>query len=261
MVDRTPLQLTPTLTTPIEKAAARPGTLAWLLIARSLFCLLAQSLFATVFWMGGNPDPWMASVPYWNVFGTLADIGCLLLLRQLLKKEGLGIVDLVRGSRFSIGRDLLVGIGLFLLIFPTVVMGGTILANAIVYGTIQPDLGEGVLIARVLPLWATIYSLLVWWVIWSFTESVYYNGYLFPRLEALHRRTWIAIWIVGFFWALQHVFFPFIPDARYVFWRFLQFLGIGLVMPWLISRLRRLRPLIITHWLMDFTGVLLTIQF
>ncbi len=42
---------------------------------------------------------------------------------------------------------------------------------------------------------------------------------------------------------------------------FLQFLAVGLLFPWLFSRLRRLRPLIITHWLLDFLGVALTLKF
>jgi hypothetical protein len=204
----------------------------------------------------------MASVPYWNVFGTLADIGCLLLLRYYLNQEGAQIRELVRASKvISRRRDALIGIGLFLVLFPTAIMGMTLVANLVVYGELQPDLGTGLLIARQLPAWAMLYSLLVWPVIWSFTESTYYNGYLFPRIEAVAKRTWTAVVIVGFFWTLQHIFFPFLPDMQYLVWRFIQFLGIAMVMPLLFSRLRRLRPLIITHWLMDFTGVLLTLGF
>lgn len=261
MAELTPPYFPQTLRSRFQDGTIRPRTLYWMLPARAMLCFLAQAIFALIFWARGSQDPWMASVPYWNVFGTLADIGCLLLLYQLLKKEGFRISDLLRVPRIPAWRDALIGIGLFLLIFPTLIMGATILANLIVYGTLQPDLGEGVLIARQLPLWATLYSLLVWWVIWSVTESTYYNGYLFPRLEVLDGRTWMVILVVGFFWALQHVFFPFIPDGKYIAWRFLQFLGIGLLMPWLFARFRRLRPLIVTHWLMDFTGVLLTIQF
>lgn len=201
------------------------------------------------------------SVPYWNVFGTFADLVCLVLLHFLLKKEGYRIWDLLRVPKISLGRDILIGIGLFVLLFPTAILGVTILANLLIYGTLQPDLGSGLLIARQLPAWAAIHSLVIWWLIWSPTESTFYNGYLFSRIEALTKRTWLAVVIVGFFWTLQHIFFPFMPDGKYLLWRFLQFLGIGMLMPWLFSRLRRLRPLIITHWLMDISSVLLTLKF
>lgn len=245
----------------LQAGMIQPRALVGLLLARSLLCFLAQAITALVFWSQGHPDPWMASVPYWNVFGTFADVSCLLLLRHFLKKEGYTIWDLLRVSGHSLRRDILLGVGLFLLIFPTAIMGVTILANLVIYGTLQPDFGNGLLLARQLPTWATLYSLSLWWLIWSPTESLFYNGYLFPRLEAWTGRTWLAVLLVGFFWSAQHIFFPLLPDGRYVVWRFLQFLGIGLLMPMLFARLRRLRPLIITHWLMDFTGVLLTLKF
>jgi type II secretory pathway component PulM len=37
----------------------------------------------------------------------------------------------------------------------------------------------------VLPSWATLYSLIIWWVIWAPVEDCSYAGYTFPRLEAL----------------------------------------------------------------------------
>ena len=245
----------------LQSGTIQLRTLLALLMARSSLCFLGQSITAAVLWAQGNPAAWSASVPYWNVFGTLADLGCLLILHHLLQKEGYRIWDLLRVPNIPLKRDLMIGVGLFLLIFPTVIMGVTLVANLVVYGTLQPEFENGLLIARQLPAWATLYSLLVWWVIWSPTESMFYNGYLFPRFEALTGRTWMAVLIVGFFWTLQHIFFPFMPDGSYLAWRFIQFFGIGMLMPWLFSRLRRLRPLIVTHWLLDIAGVVLTIRF
>ncbi len=244
----------------IQNGTIKPYFLFALLIARSLLCFLGQAITAGVFWLQGNPSPWLSSVPYWNVFGTFADVGCILLLMYLLRREGYQIIDLLRVQKIPLWRDILIGVGLFLLIFPLAIMGITILANIFIFGTWQPDLGSGLLIERQLPAWAMFHSLFIWWLIWSPTESTFYNGYLFPRFEALTGRTWMAVLVVGFFWALQHIFFPFIPDGRYLIWRFLQFSGIGLLMPFLFSRLRRLRPLIITHLLMDIASVVLTIK-
>lgn len=245
----------------IQNGTIQPLTLISLLMARSLLIFLGQAVTAFIFWMQGNPEPWLASVPYWNVFGSLADVGCLILLHYFLKKEGYGILDLLRTPNIPFWRDLLIGVGLFLLIFPTAIMGLTVLANLLLFGTLTPDIGSGLLIARQLPTWARFYSIFVWWVIWAPTESTFYNGYLFPRFEALTGRTWMAVLIVGFFWTLQHIFLPFMPDLKYLVWHFLQFLGIGMLMPWLFSRFRRLRPLIITHLLMDISGLFLTIKF
>lgn len=244
----------------IQNGTIKPVVLFGLLFARSLLCFIGQAITAGIFWAQGDPAPWLASVPYWNVFGTFADIGCIILLIFLVRKEGYQIFDLLRTQNIPLWRDILIGVGLFLLIFPPAIIGATMMANIFIYGTLQPDLGSGLLIERQLPPWAMIHSLLIWWLIWSPTESTFYNGYLFPRFEALTGRTWVVVIIVGFFWALQHIFFPFIPDGKYLAWRFLQFLSIGLLMPFLFSRFRRLRPLIITHWLMDIASVVLTIK-
>ena len=261
MVEQTAPYSSKTLNRFLQDGTIQPLALISLLMARSLLLLLGQGITAFIFWIPGTTEPWLASVPYWNVFGSLADGGCLILLYYFLKKEGYGIIDLLRAPNIPFWRDILIGVGLFLLIFPTVIFGVTVLANLLLYGTISPDFGSGLLIARQLPTWARLYSFIIWWVVWSPTESTFYNGYLFPRFEALTSRTWMAILIVGFFWALQHIFLPFLPDTRYLVWRFLQFLGIGMLMPWLFSRFRRLRPLIITHWLMDISSLFFTIKF
>jgi hypothetical protein len=54
----------------------------------------------------------------------------------------------------------MIGLGLFLLVFPIGIMGMSILANLLIYGTFQPAIVK-TLFARV-PMWATLYSLLVW---------------------------------------------------------------------------------------------------
>ena len=250
-----------TLINLVQNGSIQPLALISLLMTRSLLLFLGQSITALIFLMQENPEPWLASLPYWNVFGSLADIGCLILLHNLIKKEGYGILDLLRAPNNPFWRDILIGVGLFLLIFPIAIIGVTVLANLLLYGSLEPNFESGLLIARQLPAWARLYSLFIWWVIWAPTESTFYNGYLFPRFEALTGRTWMSILIVGFFWTLQHIFIPFIPNTRYLAWRFLQFLGIGMLMPWLFSRLRRLRPLIISHCLMDISSLFATIKF
>jgi len=43
---------------------------------------------------------------------------------------------------------------------------------------------------RRLPIWATVYSVTVWWLIWSPTEELTYQAYVLPRLRVLTGRTW-----------------------------------------------------------------------
>jgi hypothetical protein len=56
----------------------------------------------------------------------------------------------------------------------------------------------GELVARHLPLWGMLYSLILWAPIWSATEELTYNGYLAPRIAAFSGRRWVPLAVVGF---------------------------------------------------------------
>jgi hypothetical protein len=214
--------------------------------ARSVFALLAQGLMTLVFVWLRDPDPFRAGTTWWQVTGTLVDLGCLALLFRLTRREGIRIRDLIGFARGKLGRDLLLGLGLLALAFPVVMIGGSMLSGLVVFGELQPEAPMQAAM-KSLPLWAALYARMVWWVIWSFTEQLTYNGYALPRLQALTGRTWPAVLIVGFGWALQHAFLPFVPDLRVFLHLFLQMLPLVLAMQLIYLRIRRLPPLIIMH--------------
>jgi hypothetical protein len=159
--------------------------------------------------------------------------------------------DLIGLDKSKLVRDVLLGVGLLLAVFPIVMIGGSLLSGLLVFGTIQPSLPSEVMVKH-LPLWAILYSRMMWWLLWSVTEEMTYNGYALPRLQTLTRgRTWIAVSIVGIFWSIQHAFLPFIPEWRVFVYLFLQMLPLVTVMQLLYLRYRRLPPLIVMHWGMD----------
>jgi membrane protease YdiL (CAAX protease family) len=248
------------------RAAARQAVAGWgpvltVLVARTGLALIVQAALAGFFWLRGEADPWQATLPWWTVYGTAVDAGCLILMAVFLRREGKSLLDLLRGRGGSVGRDLLLALGLVVALFPVAVIGAAMLSGWLIYGVLQPTVGEGLTTARHLPVWAIAYSLTVWWLIWSPTEQMTYNGYVLPRLEALTGRPWLAVALVGFWWAFQHPMYPLMLDWQYVVWRLLVFLPLGVIMPLLFRKLRRLRPLIFMHWVMDLTGVVMTIAF
>jgi len=235
-----------------------PATLA-VLVGRSVFILAAQGVVAAVFALRGHPTPWNAAAPWWTVYANLVDIGCLVLLVMYTRREGIRLRDLVGRLRLRWGRDLFLGLACFACGIAFFGWGGA-QATRLVLGTTNPDVYPGLLMARVLPGWAIVYSLF-FWVVWSPTEEMTYQGFALPRLEALCGRTWLAVSIVAFWWALQHSFIPFIVDWQYVIWRFCFFLPGVLAFLLLYVRLRRLPPLILAHWGMDIIGAVLTLKF
>ncbi len=227
--------------------------------SRTLFMLVAQGLVAVIFLLRGSANPWFAAAPWWTVYGTLVDIGCLALLWHYTRVEGITLRDLIGPIHLRYGRDIFLGVLVFLLVFPFFVVGG-LLACKLIYGAYQVDAFPGILGGRILPLWAVIYSHAFWWIIWSPTEEITYNGYLLPRIQALSKRTWVAVVLVGFFWAIQHSFLPFLPEWKNFVWRFIAFVPGVIVFSLIYLRIRRLGPLILAHWAMDVIATFMTMR-
>jgi len=241
------------------------GQITWtgpllVMTGRSFFMIVAQAFVAAIFWLRGHPSAWNAAARWWTVYGTLVDVGCLALMVKFTRLEGIRLRDLIGRVRLRWGYDFFLGIACFLLSMQVFALSG-ILSSKLVFGTSHPSMYPGLLSARSLPLWGVIYSFSIFLLIWSPTEEMTYNGYVLPRIQVLTRRTWLAVLLVGFWWALQHCFIPFILDWKYVVWRFLFFLPGVLVFSLVYLWIRRLPPLIVAHWSMDLMAVIYTLKF
>ncbi len=250
--------------TPAIKKRLALGQIAWtgpliLVVARPVLFVLCQAALAGVLAQRHHPSAWRAAGAWWSVYGTLVDIGCLVLITRFSKAERIGIRDLIGRVRLRWGRDIFVGIGLFLVVFP-VFMGGSFLSSLLVYGSWDPQRNLYLLGVRTLPLWAVIYSFAVWWLISAATEETTYQAYVLPRLEALSGRSWVAVLIVVLSWTLQHCALPLFPDWRYLGFRFVAFLPGVLLLTVIYQRTRRLPPLIVAHWPMDVGAVVMTLM-
>jgi Type II CAAX prenyl endopeptidase Rce1-like len=230
--------------------------------ARTGLILFVQIMVATVFLLRGDPAPWRAQAPWWTVYATLVDIGCLLLLRRQTKREGIRLIDLFGIERFRLGREALWGLLYLVALFP-VLAGGTKLAGWLVYGTTQvvpAMLAPGLLSDRQLPHWTIVYSLSVFWLVWSPTEEVIYQAYCATCRQVLTGSTWATVTLVGFFWAFQHSMFPLVLDSRLIVFRFLQFLPLVVIFQLIYLRTRSLPRMIMMHWPMDMFAAVLTLR-
>src|SRR5215216_1283677 len=118
------------------------GTLTWrgpalMLFARSACAVGAQAVVAAVFALRSSPTPWPDAAPWLPLYGTLIDVGCLMLLWRLTLREGIGLFDLVGLERSRLVRDMLLGIALIpiSLVF---ILGGVYAAGWLFYGALTP---------------------------------------------------------------------------------------------------------------------------
>jgi hypothetical protein len=227
-----------------------------LVSARSILLMASQGLLALIFLALHRPAPWRAAGDWWTVYGTLVDVGCLLGLRYFTRREGIRLRDLLGPIRMRRGHDLWLGLGYYVLIFPFF-LGGGYVAQKLLYSSGDSPY-KYLVHSHPLPVWAIVYSLTLWWMIWSPTEETTYQAYVLPRLQALTGRAWIAFLIVGVCWAAQHCALPFVPDWRYILFRFLMFLPGVLMLMLIYLRTRRLAPLIVAHWPMDIAAAIMT---
>jgi len=220
------------------------------LFARPVLAVVAQAMVAAVYAAQGSAGAWRAAGAWLPVYGTLIDAGCLALLWRLLRGEGIALRDLVGFDRRRIGRDVLLGLALIpaCLLF---IFGGVAVSSLLVYGNVGgPQFGEP------LPWIAALYAVLVWPLVWGFTEQMTYNGYLVPRLQVLFGSTAVAVAVVAFSWSVQHAFMPLTVDPAFMLHRLLSSVPNSIFMILAYLRLRRLMPLAVAHWLMDGVSVL-----
>jgi len=243
-----------------ERAA--DGKIGWagpvlLLFMRTALALLLQSALALAFRLKGSPTPMREAGGWWMVYGTLIDIACLGGLRYFTHREGIRLRDLAGPIRLRWGHDLWLGLGYYLLIFPFF-FGAALGARYLLSGPGDNSLNQYLLRLHPLPLAATVYTLSIWWMIWSPTEETTYQAYVLPRLRALTGRRWLAFLMVAFFFAGQHCMMPFVADWRYLLYRFLAFLPGCMLLMAAYLRTRRLAPIVFAHWPMDIAGAIFT---
>jgi membrane protease YdiL (CAAX protease family) len=218
------------------------------LIARSVLAVLCQALMALLVFRG-RVGAWDQACAWWRVYGTLIDVGTLLLLAWLARKEGIRLLDLGSYARERWLRDVGIGLALFVPIFALTMMLPGTLAGFLFYGGQAPDAIGG------LPWGGLLYALIVWPVIWAFAEDNLYFGYCLPRLEALTGKKWLAVVLVSVFATLQHGFLPCALDGRHFAYRLVASAPVTVVLCLLYLRQRRLLPTHVIHWAGNVLGI------
>ena len=235
-----------------SRVASGKVSLTWpmlLVFARLFLAIVAQTLIVLLF-IGSTRSAYIAAGKWWPVYGILIDLGCFFLINWRARVEGVRFRDLLNFDSRRFGRDILRGL-LYILWFFPLAMGGILGFGLLFFGTAQPPSVYGVL-----PAWAAIYSLLVFPAVWALMEQCTYQGYSLPRLEAMFKSPALAVAFVAFGWGIQHIALPITLDLRFMLFRFLSFIPLGIVVTLVYLRTRRLIPFVFAHWAVDMLGVL-----
>jgi hypothetical protein len=223
----------------------------WLmLVIRSLLFLAFQALIAQFFWITCFPDFWNASAAWWPFTVILTDLVCLVLLIRFYQQEGLRFWDIFRIEQQFIKADVFFLLG-FLLVAGPLGYLPNILSARWLFGDQQIALN---LLVQPLPLWAAITSFALFPLLQGLVEIPTYMLYAQPRLERQGLHPWMAVALSSFFLSAQHIFAPFIPDARFITYRMVMFLPFAVLIAVVMRARPRLMPFIaVIHVLMDMS--------
>lgn len=168
-----------TLAARVQTGRLDPTWVWIMLFIRVVGFALAGLLIIGGFAAAGHPDPWDAAVAWWPYQVIAVNLVCLLLLRGLAHREGIGFGELIGWGRAPLGRDLLLALGLLVLALIAGMVGLFGLA-LLVYGTPPPET-----MFRPLPEWALWPAMILLPLTNALAETVTYAGYVLPRLEAI----------------------------------------------------------------------------
>ena len=243
------------------EARVAAGRIPWMapfivILARPLLMIVSQALVALILAGMHRPDAWHAAGYLWTVYGTLVDLGCLATIVWFTRREGIRLRDLLGPVRLRFGKDIFLGLGYFALLFPHFLVAGVVF-HKLLYGASSAEPGAYLMQPHAMPLWAVVYSLSLWWLVWSPTEEATYQAFSLPRIQAITGRSWVAFALVGFVWAFQHSLLPCVLDWRYIAFRTLAFAPGAFALMAIYWRTRRLAPVIVAHWPMDIAGALM----
>lgn len=100
-----------------------------MLLARPALAFLAQGVTLLLLSQLKVPSVSISVRNWWSVYGTLIDFGCLGLLFWLTRREGVRLRDLLSFSKSHLKKDILLGLGIFVVVFPVCVLGGGMLGG------------------------------------------------------------------------------------------------------------------------------------
>lgn len=187
--------------------------------------------------------PYNALSNWWSLVAIGTNILTLFILYFVLKKEKIAYREILFYEKRQTKVSMMIIIPILMLL---VGMSGLYLAGFICYGQF-PYLDKT--IVEPLPVGFSIVVLLFLPLTTTFAEDGLYLGYAFQICN--RRSKWIWSIIVALFYALQHSFIPFLPEARYMIYRFLSFLPLTILICLWYQRKRTLFPIMLGHFLLN----------
>lgn len=216
------------------------------LVMRTILFILFGALIVGVFALAGNSTPLQAAEKWWPFQAIFANIATFLVLRSLLKKEGISYFSIFNYKKGRAKKDILETLWLLIVGF----LAGAVplfLFSYLLLGSFTPP---DVMFQK-LPFWAAAIALILFPISNGLVETPTYIGYALPRIKERTGKLWLAVSLSGLFLALQHIALPLVFDGSYMMWRFLSFVPLAIILGFIYTKTNRLLPIALAHFIMD----------
>ena len=234
------------------------GMIHWLwpvimLLSRTILFLVFGFLISIILGFFKINEPLSDVTRWWTYQVICTNILCFFLLSWLSSKENMKFLDLIGFNQKLVKRDMLLVLALLI---PSGIIGyfGVHLAGVWLYGNTPPTF-----MFQSLPIWAAVFSVIIFPLTNALVETTTYFGYSFQRIAVLSRNKWLAFFIAASFLALQHIGIPLYLDLKYMLWRFVSFLPFAFFAGYVYLKIRRLFPIIVLHYLADLPLAIVTL--
>jgi Type II CAAX prenyl endopeptidase Rce1-like len=150
-------------------------------------------------------DALNAAAAWWMVYAVIVDLGTLGAIAWLIRCEGVTYRSLL-GPPAAVWQIALGALGVLAATLPAVAYGTEV--TKAFYGDATLPMFAMVDV----PVWASVFAVLLGPLLAELAEPVAYLGILLPWLERRIRRSWLAATVVVAIWAAEHAFYPLLTD-------------------------------------------------
>jgi len=234
-----------------EIQPAKKGVLFVMLGSRLMMFLLFQAIIALI------AHSWITSQKYWLLTAALTNLISIALLFILFKREGKSYFNIFRFASKTFKKDILIFLVIIFLAGPVALAPNYFLSIWLWKDANIP----AEILFQPIETWLVYILLFAFPVTIMLAELATYFVYIMPGLEKQLKTKWLSVLLPVLFLSLQHCTLPFIPDAKFIFYRALVFLPFAL----LAGISLKIRPSLfpyfaVLHGIMDFGTVYMLIS-
>lgn len=186
--------------------------------------------------------PYTEISKWWTAVAIICNFLTLGILYIFCRKKGITYKKLINYEK---GKTKALTAVLTIVLTVAVGMCGLYLAGLICYG-VFPYLDKTMV--EPVPLWLAIIVLFVLPLSTTLAEDGLYLGY---AVNSPTGNKWVGASLAAFFYALQHSFIPFLPDVKFIIYRFLSFLPLTVIICFWYNKNRNPLPFMAGHFILN----------